>query len=273
MAEVAMFRLAQSVVAHFALWGALAVGLELWALVGYSLASVLAQAIYFTVWQRRFFSAFLLAPQRERLSWRRDLLPMQWRLAVQGLFSYMNFPLFTSLSYAYQGAVEAGRLGMTLQILSGIQAFALVFLRARVSLLAAARAHSELVMRSKQATLHSVAVMFGLCALAILALLGLHSLSLPQVERVLSPTIFLIFSLGIVCTGIVQGIALYLRVHKMEVLTWVGVIVGCCYGLLGWQACSRFGAIGIAWSYTVVTAFVAVPFTLMVLRLKQHRLS
>lgn len=276
MADVALFRLIQSAVASLVLWVGLAAGLELWALTGYSLASVIMQFLYLVVWKRGFFSTFLRPPQGESLSWRNELLPMQWRLAVQGLFSYMSFPLFTSITYTYQGAVEAGRLGMTLQIISGIQSFALVFLRARApefSLLAAARDRLALVERCKWATVHCVIVMGVSCGLVVLALVIADVQGVLQTGRMLSPLAFLVFSIGIVGTGIVQGIALYMRAYKQELLTVTGVIVGCLYGVLGWQACIHFGSIGIAWTYSAATVFVAMPLSLFVLRVHRDRIQ
>lgn len=276
MADVARFRLIQSIVASIVLWLGLAAGFELWSLTCFSLASVLTQSFYLFVWKRGFFSTFLRPPQNDRLSWWHDLLPMQWRLAVQGLFSYMSFPLYISLSYTYQGAVEAGRLGMTLQIISGIQAFALVFLRARApefSLLAAARDHLPLVERTKSATLHCVVVMAMSSGLVILALMIADAQGISQTERMLSPLAFFILSIGIICTGLVQGVALYMRAFKQELLTVTGVIVGCLYGGFGWLACMHFGSLGIAWSYSAITAFVAVPLTLLVLQANRDRIK
>jgi len=269
VARVAKFRLAQSVLANAALWGSLAAGLGLWSMpifTGVQLAMLLG---FLLVRERKFFGIFRAPPAGAKLHWKQDLLPMQWRLAIQGLFGYLSFPLFTILVYLHLGAVEAGRMGMTLQIMTGIQSFALVFLLARApefALLAAAGNKSELIASARQAALRSMGVMTTLCAMVILGLWFATRMEWPQVPRVLGIGAFIMLSAGIVLTAPVQAIAIYLRAHKRELLTVAGVAGGLCYGAFAWLAVRTLGAQGVAASYLLVTALVVLPITALVLR-------
>jgi hypothetical protein len=181
----------------------------------------------------------------------------------------MSFPLFTILVYSYLGAVEAGRMGMTLQIVGGIQSLGLVFLMARApefGLLAASGNHFALGAKCKAATHHSLLVMSTLCLLTIIVIAVASEFKLPQAHRVLGVAAFSALSVGIILTGLIQGAAVYLRAQKKELLTAVGVTGGLLYGLSSWLACLKFGNIGIAISYATVTGFVVLPLTLFVLQ-------
>lgn len=269
VADVAKFRLLQSVISNLALWGGLAAGLQLWALPLFSGVSLALLLMFLAVTERRFFSMFLRKPSGETLKWKEDLLPMQWRLAIQGLFSYLSFPLFTIIVYMNFGAVEAGRMGMTLQIMSGIQSFALVFLIARApefALLAASGQRPELSARVKQAALRCAGVMVALCTVVIGMLAIATFVGVPQVTRVLGIGTIALFSIGILLTSPIQAIAVFLRAHKRELLTAVGVVGGVLYGSAGWLSALAFGSFGMAASYLLVTGIVVLPLTLRVLK-------
>jgi hypothetical protein len=129
--STARFRLLQTLASSVAAWVMLAGGGHLWAspaLSGVSLSLLLA---YLGWTRRQFLKPFYRTPVAATLSWRQDLLPMQWRLALQGLFSYLSFPLYPALVFDAVGAVEAGRLGMTLQIVNAMQSLAVVLLTTR----------------------------------------------------------------------------------------------------------------------------------------------
>lgn len=274
VARVAKFRLAQSLVSNAALWTALVGGLQLWALPIFSGVALLMLIGFLTVKEWRFFRMFAREPTEATLSWKHDLLPMQWRLAIQGLFSYLSFPLFTIIVYLSSGAVEAGRMGMTLQIMSGIQSLALVFLLARApefALLAASGNRVDLMARCRQAALRTMGVMVVMCSLVITALVAAQAMSIPQASRVLGVGAFAMFSAGIILTAPIQAIAVYLRAHKKELLTAVGVVGGLSYGASAWLGGNLYGSSGIALAYLLVTGVLILPLTLRVLKRHQAR--
>lgn len=268
VAYVARFRLLQSIVSNLVLWVGLSSGQGLWSLPAFSAASFFVLVIFLCVVKRDFFADFRRQPVGPQLSWRHDLFPMQWRLAVQGLFGYLSFPLFTILVYTHLGAVEAGRMGMTLQIMTGIQQFSLVFLVARApefALLAAAKRGRDLAIRCRQACLRAGLVMLTLCVVLLLVLGSATKFDMPKISRVLGLGTFAVFSAGILLTTPVQAIAVYLRSHKKELLTFVGAVSGVMYGAGAWVAVVKLGSVGIALNYLLVTGLLVLPMTLRVL--------
>ena len=275
VASVAKFRLLQSIVANAVLWIALIAGGELWSIPLGSAVNVLFLVGFLGIAKKGFFLSFRQPPAAEKISWRDDLLPMQWRLAVQGLFSYLTFPLYTVLAYSYFGPIQAGRMGMTLQVIAGIQSFSLVLIVARapeLALLAASGDRPSLIARWKQASTRSLALMLGFFLLLALAQEIAGRFMVSGLSRMLPVEICAILSAGALIAGVIQCIAVYLRAHKRELLTFVGVTSGALYGLSAWLLCRNFGAMGIAVSYLAVTALVVLPLTLQVLSASRRRL-
>lgn len=268
VAAVARFRLLQSLVANGALWVALSAGAELWALPLFSACNALMLAGFLGIARSGFFSSLLERPGSDRISWRHDLFPMQWRLAVQALFSYMTFPLYTLLSYTYFGPVEAGRMGMTLQVVAGVQSFSLVMVMAKapdLALLAASHDHAGLQATWRRWSARALSTMTVTFIMLLLVQATSAGLLSKELDRVLSPGVCWMLAAGALTAGIVQCIAVYLRAHKRELLTFVGVSTGLLYGLGAWGLGLRFGAPGIAASYLAVTMLAVLPMTLQVL--------
>jgi hypothetical protein len=262
--STARFRLLQSLASSAAAWAVLAGGAQLWAvpaLSGVSLALLLA---YLGWTRRQFLAPFHRPPAAATLSWRHDLLPMQWRLALQGLFSYLSFPLYPALVFSTVGAAEAGRLGMSLQIVSALQSLALVLLSARAPALAIAvaqRRRDAAEAQWRRASAQSLLTML-LLSLSFLAVLWLAVGSQwPVAQRVLPLGACAMLVAGSLLALAVQSAATYLRAHKRERLTPVGVIAGASYGASAWAVASSWGSWGVAASYLAVTALVALPLT------------
>jgi len=262
--STARFRLLQSLASSAAAWAVLAGGAQLWAvpaLSGVSLALLLA---YLGWTRRQFLAPFHRPPAAATLSWRHDLLPMQWRLALQGLFSYLSFPLYPALVFSAVGAAEAGRLGMSLQIVSALQSLALVLLSARAPALAIAvaqRRRDAAEAQWRRASAQSLLTML-LLSLSFLAVLWLAVGSQwPVAQRVLPLGACAMLVAGSLLALAVQSAATYLRAHKRERLTPVGVIAGASYGASAWAVASSWGSWGVAASYLAVTALVALPLT------------
>lgn len=266
-ASTARFRLLQSLVSSAASWAMLHSGAQLWSMPALSGMSLILLLVYLGWSQRQFFSAFRQAPAGATLSWRYELFPMQWRLALQGLFSYLSFPLYPALVFAVDGATEAGRLGMSLQIISAMQSLALVLLSTRApgfAIAVAKRQRDLLNVQWRRASFQAILSMMILSMFFLTALALANSISLPLTQRLLSVSACAMLAVGSLLALAVQCAAVFMRAHKTESLTLVGVVSGCAYGITAWVAASSSGAFGVATSYLAVTALVTLPLTVWV---------
>jgi hypothetical protein len=70
----------------------------------------------------------------ERVSYKLDILPYHWKIALSWVSGYFIFQLFNPVLFATEGAVVAGQMGMTISVLNGIQALSMSWISTKVPL-------------------------------------------------------------------------------------------------------------------------------------------
>ena len=266
-ASTAFFRLVQSIVSTLGLWVILMAGLNLWALPVLSGLSLLAIFYYLFEIKKDFFKIFLLVPRRARISWKKELLPMQWRLASQGFFGYFSFPIYPILAFNISGAIASGKMGMTLQIMNAMLSLSMVFIMTRAPSLALHAAKGEIGILStkwKAASIQSIAFMLIMQLLLLGGIYLGNTLGIEIFSRVLPIKDLIFLSAGTALALIIQCLAVYIRSFKRERLTFVGVISGVSYITLAYILGYKSGVFGISLSYFLVTLLIAVPLSLII---------
>jgi O-antigen/teichoic acid export membrane protein len=255
-------------VAHsLAAWTALAAGAGLWTLATSSGVLLLVNLCFLWLTYPEFFRGLLKMPDGESIAWRGEIWPMQWRLAIQGTVNYFFYSLFTPVLFHYHGAVEAGRLGMTLQMLSGLQSAALAWLQATVPQLGnlvARKRFADLNALWRRATLSVFVFSLVGYAAVVIAVSILERLAPSLAERVADLATIGILAAAYCLLQAVQCMAAYMRAFKREAMTWVSFTSGVLGGMLIWALGARYGALGAAIAFLTVTAVVALPWTTVV---------
>jgi O-antigen/teichoic acid export membrane protein len=262
VAPVAKFRLVQAIVANCIFLVAIRAGANLWAAPVMSSMSALFTVGYLLVTRRNFFRPFFSPPAMESMSWRKEIWPMQWRLASQATVSYFMFSLFTPVVFHYSGAVEAGQMGMSLQLVSAVQGIATIWVAVKVphfGILVARREFDALDAEWRKATFLSVCMMIvGILALFCL-LLVVNAVRPGTLSRVVPPVGFAMLAFGGIFSLIGQSFSFYLRAHKKEVLMGSAFASAISMGILVWQLGSRYGWFGVCVAQLVVTVCVSFP--------------
>src|SRR3569623_371311 len=62
------------------------------------------------------------------VSWKREVWPFQWKIAVSWLCDYFIFQLFTPVLFAFRGPEEAGRMGLSMNIVTQLSAMMLAWM-------------------------------------------------------------------------------------------------------------------------------------------------
>lgn len=256
-----------AVAGNLGFWGAILAGANLWAAPVLSAISAITCIYYLAVTQRNFFLPFFELPARGGMNWRREILPMQWRLALQGVVSYLVFSLLTPVMFHYHGPVVAGQMGMTLQLVLAVQSIASIWVLTKVprfGMLVAQRDFGRLDAEWRNAALLSVLMMVVGCALLIGSLYLLTVMQVAIVNRVLPPLAFAFLAVGAMFSVGSQSLAVYLRAHKREVLMRAGLVSGVLMGSLVWKLGALYGPVGASASYMLVMSCVAFPMALYV---------
>ena len=254
--EVSFFRMWQGVINAVTLWVTLLVGMDLWAPAAASGAALTFALIRISRTHRRFFVSVLRPPPRHVVHWTKDILPMQWRIAVSWASGYFAFSLFTPVLFTYHGPVVAGQMGLTWSLVNVVSVIPGVWLTAY------APQFGILIARRNYATLDSLFCRVTRVVATVTALLGilvwvgvttLRVFSTSIGDRLLAPLPTGLFLGAQMVLMLSLPFSAYLRAHKREPLVWPSVFAAVLIATLTVTLARRFGATGVAAGYFGVT--------------------
>lgn len=269
------FRLIQAIVANVAVWTVMILGGGLWAAVAATSARLTCELYLLLVRYRHFFAPFFKSSGEHLISWRHEVWPLQWRLAVGGVFSYFAFFLLTPVMISYHGAVVAGQMGMTWTVVTAIQAAAIAWVQTRVprfGMLIKDRNFLELDRVFRRVTLLSTLAMILAAGTFWLLLVGLNSLEYSVVDRLLGPLPTGLLLLAALVQVPANSLVYYVRAHKQEPFLVIGVMSNCLVGLMIWRLGSWYGPTGAAFGLLATNALFTLPWHFVIwLRCRRQR--
>lgn len=255
VATIQRFRLNQVILETSVLWIVIAAGGGLWAIVASAAVKLLRDLYLLLVQYRRFFEPFFRPPKGDRLIWKTDLWPMQWRLALSGFVSYFVSAFFNPVMFRYQGPVVAGQMGMTLIMIYAMQTIPLAWVQTKVprfGMLIARKDYSSLDRFWLRTSLVSL-IVASLAAVSLwLLVYVLYAWQVPLAMRLLPPLPTGVLLLAMVLMQIGQCQTAYLRAHRREPIMVLSVATGIGAGLMIWFGGSRYGPLGAAVGYLIV---------------------
>ena len=205
----------------------------------------------------------------ETISYTKEIFPYQWKIALSWVSGYFIFQLFNPVLFASEGAVVAGQMGMTLQALNAIQAFAMSWQNTKVPL------YSGLIEMSQYKELDNIFNKTLKQLIAVSSTLLLIMFILVTILRITRFEIFgsvlgdrfldyipMILMMIPVLVNLTDGSwATYLRCHKQEPFLILSIVMGilCCASTLFFG--TKFGVIGITLSYCCLKIFIALPWS------------
>jgi O-antigen/teichoic acid export membrane protein len=245
-----------------ATWVLIAGGANLWTPVG-SMTAILAVNLGFLlIVFPKFFYQLLAAKSAGSIDWRREIWPMQWRLGIQGAVNYLFYSLFNPVLFYYQGPAEAGRFGMTLQILGGIQSAGLSWLQSVIpdmGRLVAQRKIAEMNRIWLRATKYTVSASLLGNGAFLLSVPVLAAIAPAIATRFCDTFTVAVLALAYWLLQPLQCMAAYMRSFKREALTWISFASGISCGALVWFLGSTYGSLGAAVALLAVTALLTLP--------------
>lgn len=253
--ETALVRLAQNVASSFLFWLVLGGGGGLW---GTTVAGAVALCWNWTWLVRSKRAMFLDLWRFERhdpgseVDWKREIWPLQWKVALSWLSSYFIFSLFTPIAFAYSSPVVAGRIGMSITIASAIWAMAFSWMSTKaapIGSLVAERNWNALDALFFPALWRST----GLVAIGAvsfwMAAFYLHEIGHRFAARILDPLPLALLLGATLVNHIVAGLGVYLRAHKQEPFALLSLVSGSLIGLSTFFLGRSFGALGMMAGY------------------------
>ncbi len=263
------YRLARAVAMAVMTWLLLAGGLDLWA-VAFSFAGAVAISALFLLGWRRAFVVRLLRHtiSGNGISWRREIMPLQGRLAVSVIAGFATYSLLTPITFKLAGPVAAGQFGLSWMLVEAMTSVAMLWPNTRfptMGRLAADRdwpALDQLALRAGGQALALTLV--GACIIvAATWLVNFQGLTLA--ERLLPPLAMTILAAASLPKIAQSAMIFYLRAHRREPIVVMTAILTpvtiAAVSLGAW----KWGVLGVAVAYFCVTALLVLPATAWIL--------
>ena len=272
VADVAKMRLVQAVVGSCLLWSTLTLNLGLLSVAVMPATICLVS----TLWIKNNFAVLvreaLKTPTSEyKISWRREIFPMQWRIAISWLCGYLIFQLFTPIAFRFHSAEIAGQLGMSIAIATAMSTVAMSWVVTKMPTLGkliSSNKINEANQLHKRASLQSTAVIVVLALLLTLAVWLLPNIAPGLASRILPIRDFASLGVAAVANHIIFCQASYVRAFKTEkylshAVIMASAVVAVCgtlgvKGTVSWMLTGYAGImsiLGVATSFYIFYSF------------------
>lgn len=167
------------------------------------------------------------APGEHRIHWMREVWPFQWRIAVSWLCGYFIYQLFNPVLFAYEGAVVAGQMGMSLTLANALKNISMSWISTKAAPFGNLIARKQFAILDKtffRALLQAVMVCLAGACVMYAGSLYLNWKRIAFAHRLLGPSLLALLLLGAVLDTIVFAEALYVRAHKHEKFLHISVL-------------------------------------------------
>ena len=193
---------------------------------------------------RIFFSNLLKQPKIKN-NWGRDILGLLWKYAISWSSGYFIFQIYTPLMFQFHGPVEAGKVGITISLVSAIFNISNTWFTANTPKMNMYAAKKEWSLLDKEfhtnllLTVATYIMGISLLAALIMALHGRWSFFDNLTVRFLGIIPIATLSCCWFCQIFVSGMAIYLRAHMQEPYVSLSFLNG-LFILISTYLCSRY---------------------------------
>ena len=271
--DVALLRLRQSMAGYLLLWVLLYSGAGLWSAVAVPVVGAAATV----VWLANNTQALKELNARRiehHIDWKREVLPFQWRIAVSWISGYFIFQSFVPLTFASQGPVAAGRLGLSLSVFSAAANIGMSWVSARVPML------TTLIAEDKRAELNALfrrlfTFSTGFTALVstaiVIAAYALTQCCSGVSDRFSDLSILVMLAVVSTANSAIFAAASYMRAHREEPMLAQSIVAGVLIFAAALTTV-RSGVEMMIAAYLAITVLIVLPWTAFIFK-RYHQLQ
>ena len=201
---------------------------------------------------------FFTRPQGPTVSWREEIWPFQWRIAVSWMCGYFIFSIITPIVFRLSGPQAAAQVGFTMQLTRLVATVASSWSTTRLpefGMLVAKREWDKLSAIWKRATIINVAVTAGGSFAMIVAMEFMTRLIPKLAERYGGWTVAVCFSISIIGQAFISSMAFYLRAFKEEPFMLISIL----NALLSFALIS-----GLTWKFEIEGAAIGYMSAILI---------
>lgn len=215
-----------------------------------------AVALIFLFTRRSLLIPLLkLDPGEYKMSWTREVWPFQWKIALSWLCDYFVFQLFTPVLFAFRGPDEAGRMGLSMSVVTQLSAIMLAWITTKAAPfghLVAQKRSEDLDKLFFRALRQSMLLFAGAACVLLVGVIVVPHVWTKFGHRIVSWPVFLMLLLTAVGSHLIQSEAIYLRSHKREPFLLQSVIIAVTMGVCVFYFAKTSGTLGVAAAFCVV---------------------
>ncbi len=208
------------------------------------------------------------------ISWRQEVWPFQWKIAVSWLCDYFIFQLFTPVLFAFRGPEEAGKMGLSMSVVMQLSAMMLAWMTTKAApfgSLIAKKDTPQLDRMFFRSLRQSISLFAGAATLVLMGVLVAPYL-LPKISRRIEDwPIFLLLLLTALSSHVVQSEAIYLRAHKCEPFLVQSIVIAVCTAASVVLFAKTSGAFGVSVAYFVVLGVAGAISATIIFRAKRSQ--
>jgi len=207
------------------------------------------------------------------INYKAEIFPYQWRIALSWISGYFMYQLFNPVTFARDGAIVAGQMGITIIVLNGILSISLSWLNTKIPLfstLIATKNYLELdSLFKKTITQTGFVSLMGVCCF-ILFVYILKVYHNPIANRFLPILPLSLLGISTFVNQFVSSLAIYLRCHKKEPFLWFSIILATLTTFSTLILGKLFGVLGITSGFCFLSVFVSLTWALLIFKNKRQ---
>ena len=254
IAEIAVYRFWSTCIVFGLSVGAYILGFALYVGPVVSLLSLGISLVYLLWRWKGFFRNFLYKPTLGVISWKKEIWPFQWRIAISWMSGYFLFSAVVPIVFRLAGPVDAGKYGFTMSLVSMIAGVASSWCTTKLpqyGMLVAQQDWSALRVLWRKATAQSLLVAV-LGSIGMIVTVALVSPFFPKLEgRYTGPTIAIILCGCMIVQNFINSCAYILRAFKQEPYVWLSLISAILTVSLIWVFTAYWGITGAATGFAL----------------------
>ena len=256
------YRFLQSISTGIFAWPAIYFGLNLWVPSIVGMIVLIVGALKIWSQYKIFIKEIVFGKSKgSLLDWRKDIMPMQWRISLSWLCAYFTFSSLVPILFHYQGPVIAGQMGMTWSFIIALTSLGSSWVSpksATFAILVAQRNYVELDEKFRHLTL----VVFGISlvgAITIYVLIYmLNAIQHPFAIRLLPVSVTSYFLLATIFISSILPAHMYFHAHKKEPLLLLFIATGLISAIIYIVSAKYYSVTDMAIGYLVISIVFSI---------------
>jgi hypothetical protein len=196
----------------------------------------------------------------EKVHYRTEIFPYQWKIALSWISGYFIFQLFNPVLFAKEGATVAGQMGMSLAILNAILSLSFSWITTKVPTLSgfiAQKDYRSLDKLFNRTIIQSSVINLFASLIMFIAVFTIRHFQIKMAGKslgdiLLPPLPMMFMMISVLFNHITGALAVYLRCHKQEPMLIQIIVVATLCTLSTFFIVDYFGLVGMTLSYMLL---------------------